>query len=64
MKKYKVREVLDLLKNDGWYIARTRGDHRQLKNDTKKGCVTLSGAMTDVIDQGTLNSIWKQAGWK
>ena len=29
MKKYKVKDVLQMLKKDGWYLARTKGDHRQ-----------------------------------
>lgn len=43
MKKYKVKEVLKLLENDGWYLARTKGDHRQYKHLTKTGTVTVRG---------------------
>lgn len=32
----KVLEVFKLLRNDGWFIDRTKGDHRQLKHPTKK----------------------------
>jgi predicted RNA binding protein YcfA (HicA-like mRNA interferase family) len=32
----KVREVLKIIKKDGWYLARTRGSHRQFKHDTKR----------------------------
>jgi hypothetical protein len=28
----KVREVLKMLEQDGWYLDRTRGSHRQLKH--------------------------------
>jgi predicted RNA binding protein YcfA (HicA-like mRNA interferase family) len=27
----KVREVIQRLEKDGWYLARTRGSHRQFK---------------------------------
>ena len=65
MKKFKVRQVLHLLKKDGWEIQRTRGDHRQLKNvKGKTGTVTVSGKNGDTLSQEILNSIWKQAGWK
>ena len=65
MKRYKVKEVLDLLRADGWEIKRIRGDHRQLKNTKgKPGTVTVSGKESKVLDQEILNSIWKQAGWK
>ena len=63
MKRYKVKEVIKLLKADGWYLSATRGDHRQFKNDNKKGKVTVSGKMSDDVGQEILNSIWKQAGW-
>lgn len=64
MKKYKVKEVLKLLENDGWYLARTKGNHRQYKHLTKTGTVTVRGKESEVLDQSLLNSIWHQAGWK
>jgi len=65
MKRYKVRQVLKMLKDDGWIIKRTRGDHRQLtKANGSSGTVTVSGKESDVLSQEILNSIWKQAGWK
>jgi predicted RNA binding protein YcfA (HicA-like mRNA interferase family) len=60
----KVREVLELLKEDGWYIVKTRGSHRQLKHSTKTGRVTVAGKPKDDLPPGTLNSILKQAGLK
>ena len=64
MKRYKVREVIELLEKDGWFLVRTKGDHRQFKHPTKPGKVTVRGAMNEVLSQFLLNSIWKQAGWK
>jgi predicted RNA binding protein YcfA (HicA-like mRNA interferase family) len=64
MKRYKVKEVIKLLEEDGWFLYNTRGDHRQFKHPTKKGKVTVRGASSEVLDQFLLNSIWKQAGWK
>ena len=64
MKKYKVRQVIDLLKKDGWELSRIRGDHRQFTHKTKRGTVTISGKMSDDVSQFLLNSIWKQAGWR
>jgi predicted RNA binding protein YcfA (HicA-like mRNA interferase family) len=64
MKRYKVKEVIQLLEQDGWYRSYTNGDHRQLKHSTKKGKVTVNGKLSDTLDQELLNSIWKQAGWK
>lgn len=60
----KVRDVIRLLEADGWYLARTRGSHRQYKHPTKAGLVTVPGAGGDDLAPGTLNSILKQAGLK
>jgi len=60
----KVREVVKLLDADGWYLARTRGSHRQYKHPTKAGTVTVSGKPNVDVPPGTLNSILKQAGLK
>jgi len=60
----KVREVIKLIEGDGWYPARTKGDHRQYKHPVKKGLVTISGKLSHDITKGTLNSILKQAGLK
>ena len=64
MKRYKVKQVIDLLLADGWVLDRTRGDHRQYINREKHRTVTVKGKMSDDLSQFLLNSIWKQAGWK
>ena len=64
MKKYKVKDVLQMLKKDGWYLARTKGDHRHFKHPSKPGTVTIRGKESEVLNQFLLNSIWHQAGWK
>ncbi|NJM49354.1 MAG: addiction module toxin, HicA family [Alkalinema sp. RU_4_3] len=28
----KVKEIIELIESEGWYLARTRGSHRQFKN--------------------------------
>ncbi|MDR2969287.1 MAG: type II toxin-antitoxin system HicA family toxin [Tannerellaceae bacterium] len=63
MKKYKVKEVLELLKKDGWYIDRKRGSHRQFCHPVKKRTVTVNGKEGETLSQFLLNSIFKQAGW-
>lgn len=60
----KVREVLRLLKDDGWNLDRQRGSHRQFKHASKPGIVTVAGKLSDDLAPGTLNSILKQAGLK
>ena len=60
----KVREVINLLEEDGWYQARMRGSHRQFKHRSKRGTVTVAGKPNVDIPPGTLNNILKQAGLK
>jgi predicted RNA binding protein YcfA (HicA-like mRNA interferase family) len=60
----KVKEIIRLIEADGWTLARTRGSHRQYKNPTKSGLVTVPGKLSDDLAPGTLDSILKQAGLK
>ena len=60
----KVKEIIRLIEADGWMLARTRGSHRQYKNPTKLGLVTVPGKLSDDLAPGTLDSILKQAGLK
>lgn len=58
----KVREAIRLLVADGWYLARTRGSHRQYKHPEKSGTVTIAGRMSKDLAPGTWKSILRQAG--
>ncbi|GFE67489.1 type II toxin-antitoxin system HicA family toxin [Chroococcus sp. FPU101] len=60
----KVKEVIKILEDDGWYLVRTKGSHRQFRHSSKLGTVTVSGKLSVEIPVGTLNSIFKQAGLK
>ena len=60
----KVKEVINLLEEDGWSQVRQRGSHRQFKHQTKRGTVTVSGKPNIDLPPATLNSILKQVGLK
>jgi predicted RNA binding protein YcfA (HicA-like mRNA interferase family) len=60
----KVSEVLQLLREDGWYLVTTKGSYRQFKHPTKPVRVTVAGKPSDDLAPGTLNSILKQANLK
>jgi predicted RNA binding protein YcfA (HicA-like mRNA interferase family) len=60
----KVGDALDKLREDGWFLVATKGSHRQFKHQTKPGRVTVAGKLSDDLPPGTLNSIFKQAGWE
>lgn len=61
MKSYSSREVLKILKADGWYEVNCIGSHHQFKHPTKKGRVTLKHPDKD-IPRKTLDSIERQSG--
>lgn len=60
----KVRDLLKLLVDEGWYQVAQKGSHRQFKHIEKQGRVTVAGHPSQEIDKGTLKSILKQAGLK
>ena len=61
----KVREVLQRLQKEGWVLRRQKGSHRQFFHAAfPERRVTVSGNTNLDIPKGTLNSIFKQVGWK
>jgi predicted RNA binding protein YcfA (HicA-like mRNA interferase family) len=60
----KVKEAIDIIEKDGWFMIRSKGSHRQYRHKHKKGLVTIAGHLSDDLAKGTLNSIFKQAGLK
>lgn len=61
MKSYSSREIIKILKSDGWYEVRCVGDHHQYKHPTKTGTVTVPHPKKDFPIR-TVKSIFKQAG--
>lgn len=57
----KIREVVRLLKRDGWVQVAQKGSHRQFKHPVKQGRVTVAGNPGHEVPKGTLASILKQA---
>ncbi|MDH4218560.1 MAG: type II toxin-antitoxin system HicA family toxin [Nitrospirota bacterium] len=60
----KVKEVIKIVEQDGWFMVRRRGSHRQFKHNNKQGIITIAGHPNDDLAKGTLNSILKQASLK
>jgi len=60
----KVRDVIKMIEQDGWYHARTTGSHRHYYHPTKSGTVTVPGHPGKDMPEGTRNSVMKQAGLK
>lgn len=62
MTSYSSRNVLKMLKDDGWELRGVDGSHHQFRHPTKPGRVTVPHPVKD-MSRGTLHSIFKQAGW-
>lgn len=60
----KVRDIIRLIEQDGWYHVNTKGNHQQYKNPTRPGRVMIAGHQNDDLAPGALNSILKQAQLK
>jgi predicted RNA binding protein YcfA (HicA-like mRNA interferase family) len=60
----KVKEIIKIIEQGGWFMVRSKGSHRQYKHNNKEGIVTIAGNLNDDLAKGTLNSILKQAKLK
>jgi predicted RNA binding protein YcfA (HicA-like mRNA interferase family) len=57
----KIREVIRKLKQAGWRLVRTSGDHLVLRNDA--GRITIaSGRLGHDVRPGTYQALLKQTG--
>jgi predicted RNA binding protein YcfA (HicA-like mRNA interferase family) len=60
----KVKDGIKIIEQDGWFMVRRKGSHRQFRHSKKNGVVTIARQKNDDLAKGTLNSILKQAGLK
>ena len=60
MKSFSSREVIQKLKEDGWYEVACVGDHHQFKHPVKRGRVTVNHPVKDMSVRD-IKSIEKQA---
>ena len=63
MKSYSSKDVLKMLKADGWFEVNCEGDHHQFKHSTKPGKVTLRHPVKD-LGVRDLKSTERQSGLK
>lgn len=57
----KVKELIEIIETDGWFLDRMKGSHRQFKHPVKKGTVTIAGKLSVEMPKGTVISVLKQA---
>lgn len=62
-KSYSSREIIQILKEDGWKLKRIRGDHHQFIHPKKPGKVTVPHPKKD-LSQWEIDSISRQSGLK
>ena len=62
-KTYQSREIIRMLKDDGWKLDRVRGSHHQFTHPTKKGVVSVQQPVK-YLSAFVVKSMFKQAGWK
>ena len=61
MKGYSSKEIIKILKDDGWYeYSSATGSHHSFKHNSKKGRVVVPHPKKD-LSIGTVKSILKQA---
>lgn len=63
MKSYSSKEIITLLKKDGWFLKNSVGSHQQYAHPEKKGKVTIPHPKKDLPIK-TVKSIAEQAGIK
>jgi predicted RNA binding protein YcfA (HicA-like mRNA interferase family) len=61
VKSYSSREVIQKLKDDGWYEVACEGSHHQFKHPTKPGKTTVKHPQKNVPTK-TLKRIQQQSG--
>lgn len=60
-----VREIIQILNGQGWYLARQNGtSHRQFKHPVLKRTVTVDGKLSQDVLIDNLKSMEKQSGLK
>lgn len=58
----RVREVADLIVQNGWKLVRIRGDHRVYYKEGARRPIVIPGNLNDDLAIGTLKSILRESG--
>jgi predicted RNA binding protein YcfA (HicA-like mRNA interferase family) len=60
--KGKIRDLMKILRKDGWIKVGQVGSHQQFKHPAKPGRVTLDGKPGDDVGMDNWYSVLRQAG--
>ncbi len=58
----KVKEVVEILEDNGWTLVRQRGSHRIYRHPDSPSAVAVSGRWNETLPVGTLGGIRKLTG--
>lgn len=58
----KAREVIRLLKRDGWYLDSQEGSHRHFEHPTKRGKITIAYKDGEEVPDYVVKRIRREAG--
>lgn len=58
----KVKEIVDMLEENGWNLVRINGDHRIFKKAGARRPIVLPGNLNDDLAVGTLKSTLREMG--
>lgn len=61
VKAYSSREIIALLRRNGWQLVRVSGSHHQFRHPERRGLVTVPHPRK-ILPLRTVKSILKQAG--
>ena len=61
MKSYSSRDIIKMIKTEGWELVRIEGSHHIFRHKVRKGIVTVPHPRND-FPVKTAKSILKQAG--
>ena len=56
------RQVIRVLRREGWHNSGMKGSHRHFEHPTKPGKVTVPGPLGGVLGRKTMASILQQSG--
>ena len=59
-----VKQVIDLLEENGWQYISTKGDHHKFYKPGARRPIIVAGKRNDNLAEGTLLSIVRESGIK
>ena len=58
----KVKELIRMMEEDGWYFVRERGDHKIYRKDGMPRVVSVPGKMNEDVPEGLCSRILRETG--